>query len=404
MPRYLFSTGSARGGTGLLTQMLSVSPKIDIALDPYLALFKSYRSAVVRAHGSEALRKAYAPAEPLQDYYFSDSRREVLDHLHKAGLDLPFPASEQEELTAALKARAALSSGDLIEGMEAVRGRDYFEAFTNALEHIRRRRGSPQEGWIGIHENWAVEFLVPLARAFPEAKFMVLLRDPRAVVSSNLMVKEEALRGHALSYARCLRKLMACALHYETLPVFQGRLMILRYEDIIRDPEPRCRELCRFLEVEFDPRMLDSERWIDPGTGKVYEGFSSYESRARGFSTHRIDRWKKHLPEPKARLTDLVCGPEMGFFGYEALDGEGGQPHPEALKALIEDDAGPKAWRCDSGSAMHDYGFELFRRAVLDLPEAPDEPLVRRLFLFPSVYERLRRGNRRTATAPAARP
>ena len=75
------------------------------------------------------------------------------------------------------------------------------------------RARSPEDplDWVGIHENWTIDFFIPLARAFPNAKFYIVIRDPRAVFSSNSREQDKSLVGHIVSYARCHRKLMACA-------------------------------------------------------------------------------------------------------------------------------------------------------------------------------------------------
>ena len=49
MTEYIFSAGTARGGTGLLTRMLSVNPKVEIALDPYLTIFRELRNCIAKS-------------------------------------------------------------------------------------------------------------------------------------------------------------------------------------------------------------------------------------------------------------------------------------------------------------------------------------------------------------------
>lgn len=44
MSRLLFSTGSARGGTNLVTKAISVREGALVTCDPMLAMFKSLRS------------------------------------------------------------------------------------------------------------------------------------------------------------------------------------------------------------------------------------------------------------------------------------------------------------------------------------------------------------------------
>lgn len=391
MTNYIFSTGSARGGTGLVTRMLSVSPVVEIALDPCVDLFRSFRSAVVRQCSSEKLKQSYVSNAPLDDYYFSATDVKLLDMIQDADFSFPFCCDEWPSLLEFLKKRAVLSSADLVPVMAEIQGKTYKAMVENCLTLIQKRKHAQRLHWTGIHENWTVEFLPALARTFPYAKFFIILRDPRAVVSSNLKVSDASKRGHALSYARCLRKLMACAIHYQSLPLFQGRLYVVRHEDVLTSPEKTCRELCRFLEIDFIDDMLDTNKYIEPSTGGVYNGFSSFETQASGISTHRIDRWRQHLSEAQVALVDFVCGPEMKCFGY--------QPHHDfekeslrklALCALTDDLRGEKSWRVDYGSIQEDFGFELFRYALLSYGIGFNDALtIRQSFLFESVFREL---------------
>ena len=388
---YIFSTGTARGGTGLLTRMLSVHPKAEIALDPYLQLYRSLRTAIVNDQASEDVRGLYDPASPFQDYYFRPEQLKMLDLIQKASIDIPFDESERLSLTESLKKRAVLSSGDLVEAMDQLKGDNYLDLFLSGIDLIKNTRKKTDADWIGIHENWTVEFLQPLALAFSEAKFIIILRDPRAVTTSNMKVANEADKGHILSYARCIRKLMAFAIYYETLPIFKNRLRIVRYEDLILSPEENCKDLCTWLEIDYRPDMLDTDNYVEPSTGEVYNGFSSYESQASGFSENRINRWRSHFSDGATNLIDFVCGPEMKYFGYSfGKDNSNQISMQDILKTLIEDNEGSKSWRVDFENPQLDYGFELFRQALLqEHPDNVSEELIRTSFLFREVYENL---------------
>jgi len=52
---------------------------------------------------------------------------------------------------------------------------------TDVVKQIRK---ATRRKWVGMKEVWIIEFLTPLARAYPEARFIVIMRDPRAVIAS----------------------------------------------------------------------------------------------------------------------------------------------------------------------------------------------------------------------------
>jgi hypothetical protein len=393
MAKYLFGAGTARGGTGLATRMLSVSPTVEIALDPYLALYKSLRSAAVGKHGSDTLKSNFRGEVPIQDYYFSDTQLQVLDAIWASDLSLPFQANERVSLIEMMKKRSVLSSGDLSPVMSKLDGATYLDWFTNAMNLIIETRKKPNLSWVGLHENWTIEFFVPLAKSFPDAKFMIVLRDPRAVIASNMKVTDLALKGHILSYARSLRKLLALTLHYQKHPLFKNRLAVARFEDLVVEPEKHCKRLCDFLQVPYHADMLDTSKYIEPADGSVYNGFSSFEKTAEGISTHRISRWKKHLTAGEIDLIDFILGPEMAMFGYAMENLKPGDAlPPAAFQALIEDNEGTKNWRTDFQDPQMDLGFELFRKSVLESSSPVSENYLKRCFLVPEIVKDLRAG------------
>ncbi|CAN0484987.1 unnamed protein product, partial [Phaeothamnion confervicola] len=202
LTNYLFSAGTARGGTGLMAHMLSVHPKVKVVSDPVLALYKAFRNSAVSQSG-DAIKEHFDLESPLGDYYFTDDRRRILDLIGSSDLNVEFDQKEWPNLKATLKKRALLASADIVPHIDALSGATYREIFENCLAMLKRvRSGGADLDWIGIHENWTIEFFLPLARAFPSAKFAVVIRDPRAVITSNFREKDKSRIGHLVSYAR----------------------------------------------------------------------------------------------------------------------------------------------------------------------------------------------------------
>ncbi|UBU18327.1 sulfotransferase family protein [Nonomuraea gerenzanensis] len=100
--------------------------------------------------------------------------------------------------------------------------------------------------WKRLHYVW------------PHARFVFLLRHPEGVISSLQNRKDNTTTRDALE---------ATALKYFK-PLEQARRTLdgltLRYEDLTAEPEKVTRELCAFLDVEWEPAMLDY--------GRTYQG------------------------------------------------------------------------------------------------------------------------------------
>lgn len=396
MPSYrpMFVTSTARSGSYLIAMMMSANPSIMVASEPYLELFRSLRNALVRHRAPSEVVAGFDPASPMHDYYFSHEGLALLDAVVDGDLAIPYDDSEWDAFIERCSARAALQCAELVPLLPRLRAASYREMFDRAFDVIADARGVGDRRWVGIKDAWTIEFFAPLARAYPDARFVVILRDPRAVINSNLggRVSDPMAVAHSLSYARHCRKYVAFTMHYLDDPLFAGRLHVLTHEQVLAEPEKKARELCDFLGVDYDDRMLDTESYYDWATGGVWQGNSTFETTTKGIKRERGERWRTMLPDEVVRMVDFTCGPDLRAAGFEPVHADR-LPPPAALQHVIDIDTRYANWRTDFGDPQLDWGFELFRRALLDLPTSPaDEGLVRRSFLFSDVYEGLKAG------------
>jgi Sulfotransferase family len=398
MRRPVFGTALARSGGGLYTGMLSTNNDIMLANCPYMPLFRSFRNAVIRSLDDPAPTAAIPPSAPFQDYYFADARLDAFDAIQKASIDIPFDQTEWEELLEQCRARGQHDCADLTPFYDRLRGISYLEIFRNALNIIARTRDCNSRRWVGFHDVWVVEFYPALARAFPDARFVINLRDPRAIINSTLggarLWPEQV--GQVLSYARHWRKYVTLAARYAEDPLFDGRLFVTSHEAVTTRPREAASALCSFLEVDLDERMLDPKHYIDYSTNTMWQGNSSFEESTTGISTRPASRWRSTLDPAIVAAIEFLCGPEMALAGFDALT-RGAQievePDAAALIYLIRADKSYANWRSDLGDPQIDLGYELFRRKLMALPDDFDDPkLVRRSFLFPEIRRQLREG------------
>lgn len=389
----LFVTGLACSGSTLLARMLSAHRDLSVASDPYFPLFRWLRNAIVlQAQQIEVLRN-FHPAMPLQDYYFRDEGLGILDLIQEADLNLAYDGKDWEKLYQASMDRARHECPDLLPHLAGLAGPTYKAMFDNALTIIGQSRG-PGCRWVGMKEVWTVEFFRPLARAYPKARFIILLRDPRAMLASMLAMsqRDTSQLAHSLSYARHWRKCLAFVIKYQNAPLFSRRLYVLTFEQLVHAPEAKAREICNFLEVEFDPDMLDPGKYVDYATGGMWQPNTAFDRQVKGIDPQEAARWREKLEPKPLKMVDFVCSPDMQLAGYQSLTPSGeNQPDPAVLEYILGNHVGAFSWRSDLEDPQQDYGFELFRRALLALPATfGDERLIRRSFLFPEVYTALR--------------
>jgi hypothetical protein len=96
-----------------------------------------------------------------------------------------------------------------------------------------------------------------------------------------------------------------------------GRVLELRYERLVRDPEATVRQLLEFVGEEWEDGLL--ERAVET-TGQV--GFGDWKTYAKSsIDDSSVDRWKS-LPAPMIAKLAAVCNPTLERLGYARVEAE----------------------------------------------------------------------------------
>ena len=385
--------GLPRSGTNLLTRMLNAHPDVMVAVHAFQPLFKSLRSAAIRTLGDDNIRSLVDLDAPVHDGHFDVNQRRALDLVHMADLNLKFAATEWPDLHRRLVARARDDAGDLCDGIASLEGATiYRELLDAALELVARTRKADDCRWVGMIDTWVIDLLPALARSYPEARFIVIERDPRAIANSMLGYLDVDPRqvGHILSVIRHWRKEGALLQAFQSLPELNGRLHRTRYEALATTPAEVMEPICEFLDIELLPAMLDLGASVDIPTGRKWTGNSTFDPALDKISAVPVERWRETLPRGARALVEFAAGPDMRLRGYHIEGNEGPRQNADALRFLLKDDRRPVSWRCDSEDPLVDYALEALRRDMLRFAGSVDEECVRRSFLYAEYFESLR--------------
>jgi hypothetical protein len=376
--RPFFIIGSARSGTNLLARLLDNHRDIRVALDPAMPVFRSMSDAIVADPKDPLLSERFPAGCPFQDYYFEALGHRLLDAVLSADAAMPLSSDEVLRLRDACAARASLESGVIAEAMAGLNGRTYAGIFESIFSIIGD--SAPDAAWAGCKEVWIQEFIPVLARSLPECRFLCIERDPRAVVASLLAVTKHdpSQAAHTPSYMRHWRKGVALTRRYLADPELASRVLLVRYEDLVADPEHGAQKLCEFLNLEFDPAMLALSR-------DGWNGNSGYEHQEKNVYRGSLDRWMNSLSPEMLATVDFLCGPEMNLTPYK-LVASGGTDN-SVIECLLNANREKYSWRSDSGDALSDFAWEALRRRIIGGDQTPSDELSRRCFLFPETFQ-----------------
>lgn len=91
-----------------------------------------------------------------------------------------------------------------------------------------------------------------------------------------------------------------------TAKVPAHNLMIMRYEDLVKDPETVVRKMCEFVGEQFEPNMVT----VDTHNSSVQTG-------GHGIFSSSIGTWRANLSAEETCIAQLLNKKELKLFGYE---------------------------------------------------------------------------------------
>jgi len=77
---------------------------------------------------------------------------------------------------------------------------------------------------------------------------------------------------------------------YRNLELFPDSYHVIKYEDILTNPEKSMKKLADFIGVKYDPILLKPTL-----KGKLWLGNSSLNKQFHGISKDNLDVWKKEI-------------------------------------------------------------------------------------------------------------
>ncbi len=173
---------------------------------------------------------------------------------------------------------------------------------------------------IGEYTALKWENIKDLFNLVPNSKALHVIRDPRAVLSS--WKKLSSIPNNA--YLNCIFNWIASAKYifenYKKLS--QEQYMFVIYEKIMANPEKEIKRLCEFLNVKFENKMIEPEKWESTlnSNALVKIPRSAHEgNNILGFSVKRTKNWEKNLSQWEIAGVEYICNKYMDFFEYKKI-------------------------------------------------------------------------------------
>lgn len=138
------------------------------------------------------------------------------------------------------------------------KGDDFSSAFESVHCEYAKRKGA----WIwGDKSPNYYDRLREMAKSFPEARFIIVWRDPLETVNSILRAAQSG-NSYFRRRGSAMRGLIGCGVFKEQTDWLRanGREVLeVQYEDLVSDTATVLREVCRFLDIEYSDELATLE-------------------------------------------------------------------------------------------------------------------------------------------------
>lgn len=262
----LFVVGYARSGTTLLRSLLNAHSAIRLVNEPHL--IKDMR---VAGHDFDA-------SLTLED------RQRLMKRLRRYHLE-------------------SLPEGRVASVVERAGTMTFREVYEQLLP-------KPEEGLVwGEKSPGNLYFLSELSRLYPQGLFVLVMRDPRATLLSYYRKTRGKMPGDGLPRIDDLRYFHRQSLRWRAIMTHglatgfelgPERFMIVRYEDLVRHPEPMLKAICERIGLGYEAGMADpvhrerDQKWVEHSAG-AHALLTRAVDATRADAGSALPRWAENL-------------------------------------------------------------------------------------------------------------
>src|SRR2546423_5162589 len=288
--RACFIAGQAKSGTTLLAALLDNHPELFVLPQEtayFPTVLRKYRASGRRAQFNYLTQKSFSrvlfAGEPKwREHEYKD-----------------FPQQKFRETFERVSFDPANANRDLL----ALLAESYAATIGVPLDRIKR--------WIEktpANRNHADEIF----RRFPNAKLLVTLRDPRAILATQIALEKTRKTKrfsvyYVIAHWRVAAKLAGLVRAGDVSGLF------IQFEQLVGDPSSVMKSVCDYLEINFDPDVVLKPTKI----GQPWGGNSAAQIGFSQVSAEPASRWENELSKDEIGWVEWHCRDLMPEFGYE---------------------------------------------------------------------------------------
>lgn len=291
-PQIAFIVGMGRSGTTLLTNMLNSNPEI---------IASPENEFVIHSYGTFH-KKNFNDSKVVDSFFamFNQNFNSAIS-IWKPGVELKHDIAELKDKNFGNVCKLAY------------------------LNYPLSQKDKKNVSWV-VDKNPSYSFHIDTLHAiFPNAKFIVIVRDYRDNVISRKKYSDENVPLHKLAahwnyyYERIFKSLKKNNLSYH----------LIKYEDLASNPTDSLKSLCSYINVPYSEQMLNFQNLSKELKKHALENVSKeknakiqrmHSNLEKKVNTERVNAFVNELKSPQIAFLDYACEKMAIKFGYQKHD------------------------------------------------------------------------------------
>ncbi|MBK9055288.1 MAG: sulfotransferase [Chloroflexi bacterium] len=307
MDELVFIVGCPRTGSTLLRQILNKSERICITSETHFMrrLSRVGRQKKLAAYGD---LQDEANVDRFLDYLYSEQQATATGYWGWFNRTVPRPRFKERLLASDRSERAIFAL--------------LMQVYVEARQDLRT------DMILGEKTPTNFYYVPTLYEWFPQVKIIHTFRDPRAIFISAAKLVRAGKWGVKEKLPTLPSWLMyglldmielihitktwldAVRLHALYERTYGDRYYLLRFEELVSNPEEQVQKLCNFLNVPYDPAMLDELAVV----GSSFQ--PQRRVKAAGLDKKTAGRWQTHIGPFAKTWFSLLGRKHLARLGY----------------------------------------------------------------------------------------
>lgn len=189
--------------------------------------------------------------------------------------------------------------------------KDLFDLYVRSIyKSLHEKDINPEVNFVEKSVENA-EFAIELQKIYPKARFIHILRNPY----SNIVAFRKYVSPKKFPYLKTVLFSMYNSYYYLLKNIdLIDNYFIIKYEDLISNPEGVMNELANSLNIKFDSKLLSPSL-----LGEFWGGNSTSKEKFKGVSNKNIDKWKKEITSFEINIINELFENILDKFEIEKI-------------------------------------------------------------------------------------